>query len=75
MWYPGSEKGISMNNNHSHEFKSFARQVSQSKLPDSRLFKAEIQTAITEAIKAADILSDKLYILENFLDDAREAEE
>jgi hypothetical protein len=30
---------------------------------------------ISEAIKAADILSDKLYILENFLDDATEEEE
>jgi hypothetical protein len=34
--------------------------------------KADLQIAINEAIKAADVLSDKLYILENFLDDASE---
>jgi hypothetical protein len=56
-------------------FKSFDCTDKQSKLPDSRLFKAEMQTAISESIKAANVLSDKLYILENFLDDATVEEE
>jgi len=56
-------------------FKSFDRHVKQLKIPDSRIYPAEVQTAIYEALAALNILSDKLYILENFLEDATEAEE
>lgn len=61
-----------MNKNTNIEFKTFPTNVSQSKLPDSRIFKADCQIAISEALTALNVLLNKLYILENFLEDARE---
>lgn len=61
-----------MTKNDSIRFKPFARHVSQLKIPDNHLYPAEIQTAICEALKAASNFSDKLFILENLLDAARD---
>lgn len=49
-------------------FKSFHRTDKQAKIPDNRIFPSEVQTAIYEALKAAQNFSDKIYILENYLD-------
>jgi mannitol/fructose-specific phosphotransferase system IIA component len=66
-----------MTKNNSKGFKSFYQHLSQSKIPDNRIYPAEVQTAIHEAFKAAREFSDKLYVLENYLDGLldREAEE
>ncbi|MDD2756913.1 MAG: hypothetical protein PHS80_15475 [Methanothrix sp.] len=57
-----------MNTLHTTRFKSFDRHVKQLKIPDSRIYPAEVQTAIYEALKSARDFSDKLYILENYLE-------
>ena len=61
--------------NDSIGFKAFARHVQQLNLSNSRYIEADLQTAIIECRKAQIEFSDKLFILENLLDAAREAEE
>lgn len=59
-----------MTNNDSNPFKPVDRHVKQLKIPDNRIYTAEVQTAIYEALKAASNFSDKLFILENLLEAA-----
>jgi len=54
--------------NNGKGFKSFDQRVKQLKIPDNRIYPSEVQTAIHEAFKAAREFSDKLYVLENYLD-------
>lgn len=63
-----------MNIHDSKGFKSFDRHVTQLKIPDSRIYPAEVQTAVYEALKSARDFSDKLYILENYLEDLLDRE-
>ncbi len=51
------------------EFKPFAA-IGQSILPDSCGFKFDLLEAISQARKASMELSDKLFILENLLEEA-----
>lgn len=52
----------------SKEFKPFVG-TKQTALPDSRSLKPEILFAIAKVRKASLELSDKLYVLENLLED------
>ena len=52
----------------SQQFKPFRQTI----LPDSRGFKQDLRTAIQEARKAHNIYLDKLFILENLLEEADE---
>ena len=53
----------------SQEFKHFDG-IGQTILPDSRAMKPKLIFAIAQARKASLELSDKLYILENLLEEA-----
>lgn len=64
-----------MTNNDAKRFKHFARHAKQSKLPDNHIYPSEVQTAIHEAFKAAREFSDKLYVLENYLEGLSDREE
>lgn len=63
--------------NNAKGFKSFDQRLKQLKIPDNRIYPSEVQTAIHEAFKAAREFSDKLYVLENYLESLsdREGEE
>lgn len=66
-----------MTNNDAKRFKHFDQRLKQLKIPDNCIYPSEVRTTIHEAFKAAREFSDKLYVLENYLDGLldREGEE
>lgn len=66
-----------MTNNDVKRFKSFDQRLKQLKTSENRIYPSEVRTAIHEAFKAAREFSDKLYVLENYLEGLsdREGEE